>query len=464
MTLINKEYTNLKKILGPLIVVEGVEGAGYGEMVEIALKGHPLRHGRVLQVDEQRAVIEVYQGTINIAKKNCKVHFKGKPMVVRVSKEMLGRMFNGMGEPTDGMPSPMDGDQRDINGLPLNPICRTYPRDYIETGISIIDLMTTLIRGQKLPIFSGNGLPHNKLVAQIIRQANISEQGNENFAIVLAAMGLKNNEAEFFKQNFETMGAAKNVAMFLNLADDPSIERLVTPRVALTAAEYLAFDLGMHVLVILTDMANYAEALREVSSAREEVPSRKGYPGYFYSDLASLYERAGRIKGHKGSITQLPILSMPNDDITHPIPDLTGFITEGQIILERELTVRNVYPPVNVFPSLSRLMKNGIGKGMTRDDHPALASQLYAAYSHVKNIRSLVQVIGEDEISELDKCYLHFGEILEKKLINQGYYEKRTMEETLDLAWQVLSILPEEVLNRVSREQLEKHYGNKNSR
>jgi len=458
-----REYIGLKEIIGPLIIVEGVEGVGSGEVAEIYLPSGERRLGNVLEVGRGMAVVEVFAGTGGLTVEKTRVRFIGKPLELPVSVEMLGRVFNGRGEPIDGAPPPLARKRVDVNGSPINPTAREYPRDFIQTGVSAIDGMNTLVRGQKLPIFSGSGLPHNQLAAQIARQARIvgqpagsADQG-ERFAIVFVAIGVGHDVAAYFRESFEESGALTNVAMFLNLADDPPIERIITPRMALTLAEHLAFDEGMHVLVIMTDMTNYAEALRELSSARGEVPSRKGYPGYLYSDLASIYERTGRIKGRPGSITQVPILTMPNDDITHPVPDLTGYITEGQIVLSRELAGRGIYPPINVLPSLSRLMKDGIGKGRTREDHPHIANQLYAAYAHAQDVRALADVVGEEELSEIDKRYLRFGEAFERRFVNQGSNENRSIEETLGLAWQIAAILPREELSRVSEEEIERY-------
>jgi V/A-type H+-transporting ATPase subunit B len=386
------------------------------------------------------------------------VKFKEKPLTMGVSEEVLGRVFDGLGNPLDGMPRPIYDEMINVNGLAINPVSRDYPENIIETGISSIDVMNTLVRGQKLPIFSGSGLPHDLIGTQIARQAQVK---GENFCVIFVAMGVKYDTARFFQKSFEESGVLERVAIFLSLADSPSIERLLTPRIALSCAEYLAFKKNMHVLVIMTDMSNYCEALREVSTIRGEIPARKGYPGYLYSDLASIYERAGMIKGIKGSITQLPILTMPNDDITHPIPDLTGYITEGQIVLEREMYNRGIYPPIAGLPSLSRLMKDNIGKGLTRDDHPFLASQLFACYAHVKDVRALASIIGEEELSALDKLYLKFGEDFEKKFLSQGYTERRTLEEGLDLGWDVISSLPAEELVRIREEDLKKHYKKK---
>ncbi|RKX85622.1 MAG: V-type ATP synthase subunit B, partial [Spirochaetes bacterium] len=382
----------------------------------------------------------------------------GRPLEIKLSEDILGRTFNGIGMPIDSSGEIIQGEYHDINGEPINPASRMYPRNYIETGVSAIDGLMTIIRGQKLPIFSGNGLPHNRLAVQITRQARIKGDEKERFAIVFAAMGIQHDSARYILSSFEESGASKNVVTFLNLADDPTIERIATPRVALTAAEYLAFEKDMHVLVILTDMTNYCEALRELSTARGEVPSRKGYPGYLYSDLASMYERAGMIKGKKGSITQLPILSMPNDDITHPIPDLTGYITEGQIVLDRQLYRKGVYPPINILLSLSRLMKDSIGEGYTREDHPHVYSQLFSAYSRVQEIRALASIIGEEELIDLDKMYMNFGKAFEEEFISQGEDENRTIEDTLDTAWKVLGYLPKEELTRISHEEIDKYY------
>jgi len=402
-------------------------------------------------------VVQVFEGTAGLTLPNTRIRFIGEPLTLAMSREMLGRMFNGLGQPIDGGPPQRSDVQLNVNGLPINPTSRLYPRDFIQTGISVIDGMNTLIRGQKLPIFSGNGLPHNELAAQIARQARI-RGSDSDFAVVFAAMGVKHDVAQFFIRSFEESGVLDNVALFLSLADDPSIERLITPRTALTLAEHLAFNEDMHVLVIMTDMTNYCESLREISTIRGEIPSRKGYPGYLYSDLAELYERSGMIKGRAGSITSFPILTMPNDDISHPIPDLTGYITEGQIVFEREMDGRGIYPPVAGLPSLSRLMKDGIGEGMTRDDHPNLASQLFAAYSYVKDVRNLASVIGEEELTPLDHTYLEFGTEFEQKFVSQRMDENRTIEETLSLGWEVLRTLPAEELHRITDEQIEKYY------
>ena len=414
--------------------------------------------GRIVEVYEDKAIIQVFEGTENRFLNNTHTRLTGHPMEIGLSEEMLGRTFNGIGEPIDDLGPITVEEVRDVNGLPLNPVRREYPRNYIRTGISAIDGLTTLIRGQKLPIFSGNGLPHDQLAAQIVKQASLGGSTNEDFAIVFAAMGVKHDVADFFRRTFEESGVANHVAMFLNLANDPVVERLITPKVALTAAEYLAFEKNMHILVILTDMTSFAEAMREVSSSKGEIPSRKGYPGYLYSELATLYERAGIVEGVNGSVTQLPILTMPNDDITHPIPDLTGYITEGQIVLDRNLHGQAIYPPISVLPSLSRLMKDGIGKGYTREDHQDLANQLFSAYAKVGEARNLASVIGEDELSPIDKKYLEFGKAFEERYIGQGPNENRTIEETLDLGWELLRILPKEELDRVDTKILDVYY------
>jgi len=453
--IVKPEYASISEISGPLIIVEGVEGVGFDEMAEVVTPSGEVRRGRVLEVGRGKAIVQVFEGTAGLSVSETRVRFLGEPLKVPVSTEMLGRVMNSLGEPIDGNPAPFTEDMRDVNGSPLNPTAREYPRDFIQTGVSVIDGMCSLVRGQKLPIFSASGLPHNMLAAQIARQAEIA--GGEEFYIVFAAMGIKHDEAAFFRRSFEKSGAIKRTAMFINLAEDPTMERIITPRTALTLAEYLAFEQEAHVLVILTDMTSYCEALREVSASLEEVPSRKGYPGHMYSDLASIYERAGRVQGRNGSLTQMPILTMPNDDITHPIPDLTGYITEGQIVLDRNLHNKGIYPPVNVLISLSRLMKDGIGEGKTREDHPDVASQLYAAYAQCNEIRSLASIIGEEALSQRDRAYLQFGDEFEMKFINQGTEENRSIEETLEIAWNLLSTLPEEELTRIHREYLNKY-------
>jgi V/A-type H+-transporting ATPase subunit B len=450
-----REYVGLEEVVGPIFIIRNIHNVGYNEVVEVVDKDGKAKLGVTLEVGKGYAVVQVLGGTSGISLSNCRVRFKEEPLRVGVSEELLGRVFDGLGNPLDNMPKPPYEHLLDVNGLAINPTARDYPRNIIETGISSIDVMNTLVRGQKLPIFSGSGLPHDLIATQIARQAKVK---NESFAVVFAAMGVKYDTARFFIKSFEESGVLDRVAIFLSLADSPSIARLLTPRFALTCAEFLAFEKNMHVLVILTDMSNYCEALRELSTIRGEIPARKGYPGYLYSDLASLYERAGMIKGINGSITQLPILTMANDDITHPIPDLTGYITEGQIVLEREMHSRGIYPPVAGLPSLSRLMKDNIGKDLTREDHPALASQLFSFYAHVKDIRALASIIGEEELSPLDHQYLKFGDEFEKRFLTQGYYERRTLEEGLDLGWEVLSLLPEEELVRIREEDIKAHY------
>lgn len=452
------EYLGLSEINGPLIVLEGVQGAAYDEIVELTVDGKHHKLGRIVEINEDKAVIQVFEGTEEMSLKNTHTKLTGHPMEISLSEDILGRVFNGIGEPIDGLEPIISDDKKNVNGEPLNPCSREYPRNFIKTGISTIDCLTTLIRGQKLPIFSGNGLPHDQLAAQIVKQASLGEDSNEEFAIVFGAMGLKHDVAEFFRRTFEESGASSHVVMFLNLANDPVVERLITPKVALTAAEYLAFEKGMHILVVLTDMTSFAEAMREVSSSKGEIPSRKGYPGYLYSELSTIYERAGIVKGSKGSVTQIPILTMPNDDITHPIPDLTGYITEGQIVLERALHQKAIYPPINVLPSLSRLMKDGIGEGYTREDHQDLANQLFSSYARVGEARALASVIGEDELSPIDKKYLQFGTTFENEFISQGLLEDRSIEETLNLGWKLLTILPREELDRVDTKILDKYY------
>ena len=450
------EHIGLKEINGSLVVLDDVDNASNEEMVELHLDDGSVRAGRIVKIDGKRVVIQVFEGTRGVSMVNTRTRLSGHPMELPLSPEILGRVFDGLGRPIDGMGEVYPTCRRDVNGAPINPVSRVYPRDYINTGISSIDALATLIRGQKLPIFSGSGMKHNELAVQIVQQASIKD--NSEFAIVFAAMGVKNDVAEYFRRSFESANVMDRVVMFLNLSNDPIIERILTPRCALTAAEYLAFDLGMHILVILTDMTSYAEALREFSSSKAEIPGRKGFPGYLYSDLASLYERAGIVKGKGGSVTQIPILTMPNDDITHPIPDLTGYITEGQIVLDRDLDTRGIYPPVSVLPSLSRLMKDGIGAGYTRDDHSMLSNQLFASYAKVQDAKALASVIGEDELSAADKQLMEFGRVFEQRFINQGYTENRTIEETLDLGWELLSMLPREQLDRVDEEMLDQHY------
>jgi len=453
-----REYIGVDKIDGALVFVSKTHPVGYRELIEcLDRKGHP-RLGIVLESSTDFVVAQILEGTSGLTLPGTRIRFSGKPLTISISREMLGRIFNGLGQPIDGGPAQRSDIELNVNGMAINPTAREYPRDFIQTGISVIDGMNTLIRGQKLPIFSGNGLPHNELAAQIARQAKIRGTDTE-FAVVFAAMGVKHDVAQFFIRSFEESGVLENVALFLSLADDPSIERLITPRTALTLAEHLAFHEDMHVLVILTDMTNYCESLREISTIRGEIPSRKGYPGYLYSDLAELYERSGMIKGYKGSITLLPILTMPNDDISHPVPDLSGYITEGQIVFEREMDGRGIYPPIAGLPSLSRLMKDGIGEGMTREDHPHLASQLFAAYSYVKDVRNLASVIGDEELTPLDHNYLEFGKEFEQRFVSQLKDEERSIEQTLDLGWEVLRTLPVEELHRITDEEIEKYYG-----
>ena len=451
------EYLGLSEVNGPLVVLEGVKNASYEEIVEFTVDGNEKKLGRIVAVYEDKAVIQVFEGTSSMSLTNTHTRLTGHPMEIGLSEEILGRTFDGIGKPIDRM-GPIDAEvRRNVNGLPLNPVTRKYPRNYIHTGISAIDGLTTLIRGQKLPIFSGNGLPHDQLAAQIVQQASLGDS-DEKFAIVFAAMGVKYDVAEFFRRTFEESGVSDHVVMFLNLANDPVVEHLITPKVALTAAEYLAFEKGMHILVILTDITSFCEAMREVSSSRGEIPSRKGYPGYLYSELATLYERAGIVQGVEGSVTQIPILTMPNDDITHPIPDLTGYITEGQIVLDRQLHGQSIYPPISVLPSLSRLMKDGIGEGYTRADHQDVANQLFSCYAKVGDARSLASVIGEDELSPIDKQYLVFGNEFEHEFIGQGMDENRSMEDTLNKAWELLGLLPREELDRVNTKVLDQYY------
>lgn len=443
------EYIGLEQINGPLVYIKTPQELSFNEQVELILENGEKRIGNVITLKDDIAVIQVYEGTDGMNSKGVKTVLKGKPLQVNLSKDMLGRFFDGAGRPIDGLGEINGAIQRDINGVAINPIARQYPRNYIETGISAIDGLMTLIRGQKLPIFSGSGINHNELAEKIIRQANIKD--DEKFAIVFGLMGAEYETAEFFRKSFEENGILSKVVTFQNLSNDPSIERILTPKVALTCAEYLAFDLDMQVLVILTDMTAYAESLREVSTLKGEIPSRKGYPGYLYSDLASIYERAGMIKGKKGSITQIPILTMPNDDISHPIPDMTGYITEGQIVLSKDLYKKGINPPINILDSLSRLMKDGIGDKYTRKDHREISDQLFSSYSKVQEVRALAKVLGESDLSDLDKKYLEFGDAFEKRFINQDKLESRTMEQTLDLAWELLKILPECELDKISR-------------
>jgi len=488
-----QEVIGVSRIEGPIMVVEGASNVSYDEVVEIQDARGQRRRGRVLEVGEGFAVVQVFAGSTGLSIDGTRVRFLGDTLHMPVAEEMLGRIFDGLGNPIDGGPQPLADHYADVNGQPINPTARVYPRDYIQTGISSIDGMNTLLRGQKLPLFSGAGMPHDQLAAQIVRQATLgrpagetADTEGEQFSIVFAAMGVKNDVADFFRRSFTESGALTRVAMFLNLADDPPVERIVTPRAALTLAEYLAYERDMHVLVVLTDMTNYGEALRQISNVRGEVPSRKGYPGYLYSDLASMYERTGRIRTSKGSITQIPILTMPNDDITHPMPDLTGYITEGQIVLGRELYFAGVYPPVAVLPSLSRLMKDGIGgpqmiihtesvgsqsrmmdhgtgKDRTRADHPHVSAQIYAAYAHTQDVRALASVIGEEELGTVDQQYLKFGRAFEHEFVNQSVTENRTIEQTLNIGWRLLSMLPQEELTRVSLDEIKQYYKPENA-
>jgi V/A-type H+-transporting ATPase subunit B len=451
-----KEYQTINEIAGPLVFVEKVTGVGYNEIVEIILPSGERRKGQVLDVGEKVAVVQVFGPTAGISTSQTTVRFLGETMQLGLSTDMLGRAFNGLGEPRDKGPKIIPKERVDISGLPINPYSRETPAEFIQTGISTIDGMNTLVRGQKLPIFSGSGLPHNQLAVQIARQAKVRGTG-EKFAVIFAAIGITHEEASFFIRDFEKTGALENAVLFLNLADDPSVERIITPRLALTTAEYLAYEMGMHTLVLLTDLTNYCEALREISSARQEVPGRRGYPGYMYTDLSTIYERAGRVRGSKGSVTQLPILTMPGDDKTHPIPDLTGYITEGQIILSRDLHRKNIYPPVDVLPSLSRLMNLGIGAEKTREDHKGVADQLYAGYAAGRDLRSLSAVVGEEALTEVDRKFLRLADDFEKKFVQQGPYEDRDIEKTLDISWDLLSIMPETELKRVKKEYIAKY-------
>jgi len=451
-----KEYRSISEIVGPLMLIENVEGVTYYELAEIEMKDGSIRRGRVLEVDGDKALVQVFEGTTGLNTNETKVRFLGHGIELPVSMDMLGRVFDGLGRPRDNGPKIIPEQRRDIEGLPLNPYARDYPSEFIQTGISTIDGLNTLVRGQKLPIFSGSGLPHNLLAAQIARQAKVLGTDSK-FAIVFAAMGITFEEADFFINDFRRTGAIERSVLFINLADDPAIERIATPRMALTAAEYLAYDKDMHVLVILTDMTNYAEALREISAARKEVPGRRGYPGYLYTDLATLYERAGRIRGKKGSITQIPILTMPEDDKTHPIPDLTGYITEGQIILSRALHRKGIYPPVDALPSLSRLKDKGIGEGKTREDHSDVLNQLYAAYARGKEAEELAAILGEAALSETDKLFAKFANEFEARFVNQGVNEDRSINDTLNIGWDLLRMLPRAELKRIRDEYLEKY-------
>lgn len=451
-----EEYRTIKQVTGPLIFVEKTRPVGYGELVTITLPDGTTKRGQVLDTSRDIVVIQVFEGTRGIDTKST-VRFTGDIVRLSVSYDMLGRILSGSGDPIDGGPKIIPEERREVVGSAINPYAREYPREFIQTGISAIDGMNTLVRGQKLPIFSGSGFPHNDIALQVARQAKVRGEAEE-FAVVFAAIGITSEEARYFMRDFEMTGALERAVVFLNLASDPPIERLLTPRMALTAAEFLAYEYDLHILVILTDMTNYCEALREISAAREEVPGRRGYPGYMYTDLATIYERAGRIRGRKGTITQMPILTMPGDDITHPIPDLTGYITEGQIVLSRELYGKGIYPPINVLPSLSRLMKEGIGEGRTREDHAQLSNQLYAAYAEGVDLRGLVAIVGEEALSERDKKLLKFADEFERKFVNQGKYEDRDIDQTLDLGWELLSMLPEAELTKIERKYIEKYH------
>ncbi|MEM0167232.1 MAG: V-type ATP synthase subunit B [Thermoplasmatales archaeon] len=452
----NIRYKTVTRIAGPLMFVEKVDNVGYNELVEIQLPDGERRMGQVLESAKGIAIVQVFGQTTGLDVEGTSVRFLGETARIPVSDEMLGRVFNGLGEPRDGMEPVVSSERVEVVGSAINPYSREEPSEFIQTGISTIDGMNTLVRGQKLPLFSGSGLPHNRLAAQIARQAKVLSS-SESFSIVFGAMGITSEEANFFIEEFRKTGALLRSILFLNLASDPSMERILLPRVALTAAEFLAYEREMHVLVILTDMSSYAEALREVSAAREEVPGRRGYPGYLYTDLSTIYERAGKIRGRKGSITQLPILTMPSDDMTHPIPDLTGYITEGQIFLSRDIHRKGIYPPVNVLPSLSRLMNQGIGKGRTREDHRGVADQLYSAYGRGIDLRSLSAIVGREALGKEDQQYLEFANIFEERFVNQGYDEDRPIEKTLDLGWELLATLPERDMKRVKREQIEKY-------
>lgn len=455
-----KEFTTISEVAGPLLTVEQVEDARYMEIVEIELSDGTRRRGQVLMTSKGKALVQVFEGTEGIGIGQSKVRFLGRVMELPVSPDILGRIFNGSGIPIDGGPEIVPDARLDINGNPINPVARDYPTDFIQTGISAIDGLNTLVRGQKLPIFSGSGLPHARLAAQIARQARVLS-GEEKFAVVFGALGITFEEANYFISELRNTGAIERSVLFINLANDPAVERIITPRMALTAAEFLAFEMDMHVLVILTDMTNYCEALREVSAARREVPGRRGYPGYLYTDLATMYERAGRIRGKKGSITQIPILTMPEDDKTHPIPDLTGYITEGQIILSRQLHRKGIYPPIDVLPSLSRLRDKGIGPGKTREDHADVANQLFAAYARGREAAELATILGEASLTELDRLYMKFADQFEERFVQQGEYENRSIEETLEIGWDLLRMLPREELKRIRDEFLQKFYAKK---
>ena len=452
-----KEYRTINEVVGPLMMVENVQGIKYDELAEIEQSNGEIRHGRVLEVYNDKALLQLFEGSQGLRISDAKARFLGRSIELAVSPDMLGRVFDGMGRPKDGGPELIAHKRLDINGAPINPAARDYPSEFIQTGVSAIDGLNTLVRGQKLPVFSGSGLPHADLAAQIARQARVRGT-DEGFAVVFAAVGITFEEADFFISDFRSTGAIDRTVTFVNLANDPAIERIATPRMAITAAEYLAYELGMHVLVIITDITNYAEALREVSAARKEVPGRRGYPGYLYTDLATMYERAGRIRGNKGSIKLSRILSMPEDDVTHPIPDLTGYITEGQIILSRDLYRKGVTPPINVLPSLSRLKDKGIGKGKTREDHADTMNQLFAAYSRGKDAKELAVILGDAALSDVDKLYAKFADEFEKEYVSQGYYTNRTIEQTLDIGWRLLSILPKGELKRIKDEYIDRYF------
>jgi len=452
-----KEYKTIREVVGPLMLVEQVSGVKYDELVEIEQQDGSIRRGRVLEIDNDKALVQRFEGSQGLQISTSKARFLGKSIELDVAPDMLGRIFDGMGKPIDKGPALIPEKHLNINGTPMNPAARDYPSEFIQTGISAIDGLNTLVRGQKLPVFSGSGLPHANLAAQIARQARVLGS-DEKFAVVFAAVGITFEESDFFISDFRKTGAIEKTVTFINLANDPAIERIATPRMAITAAEYLAYELGMHVLVIITDITNYAEALREVSAARKEVPGRRGYPGYLYTDLASMYERAGRIRDNAGSITMIPILSMPEDDVTHPIPDLTGYITEGQIILSRELYRKGFTPPINVLPSLSRLKDKGIGKGKTREDHADTMNQLFSAYSRGKDAKELAVILGDAALSDVDKLYAKFSDAFEQEYVSQGYYTNRTIEETLDLGWKLLGILPKSELKRIKDVYIEKYY------
>lgn len=453
-----KDYLKIDKVIGPLIEMSNVKDISFGEVVDIVSDDGTVKKGKVIKIEEEKVIIQVFESTSGLSTNNSSITFTHEAFELPLSKDILGRTFDGLGRPSDIGGEVYSRNKYNINGRPINPVARKYPRDFIQTGISSIDGLMTLIRGQKLPIFSGNGMPHNELAVQIVRQAKLGEGSNQDFAIVFAAIGVKHDDADFFRKSLIEANAMDRVVMFINYANDPIAERINTPRCALAAAEYLAFEENMQILVVMSDITSYCEALREVSSAKEEVPSRKGFPGYLYSDLASLYERAGMLKDKPGSITFLPILTMPNDDITHPIPDLTGYITEGQIVLGRELFQNNVYPPVNILPSLSRLMKDGIGEGFTRKDHPDVANQLFSSYSKVQEVRALAQIIGEDDLTDVDRKYMEFGREFESRFISQSFNENRDMSTTLDLSWEILGILPKEELNRLDPSMIDEYY------